>query len=84
MSSKENCICKYGDYNVSGSYSPYDRIYSRITFDSLGFEATDWISETDMTRINLGLRMAYYVRNNERIFQGGFTRSKPRSQWRWK
>ncbi|MCU9938526.1 hypothetical protein NWQ34_02430 [Mycoplasmopsis felis] len=46
------------DYNVSGSYSPYDRIYSRITFDSLGFEATDWISETDMTRINLGLRMA--------------------------
>ncbi|UWV84799.1 hypothetical protein NW066_04330 [Mycoplasmopsis felis] len=57
------------DYNVSGSYSPYDRIYSRITFDSLGFEATDWISETDMTRINLGLRMAYYVRNNERIFK---------------
>ncbi|BBU47397.1 putative immunoglobulin-blocking virulence protein [Mycoplasmopsis felis] len=69
---KKTAYVNMADYNVSGSYSPYDRIYTRITFDSLGFETSDWISETDMTRINLALRMAYFVRNNERIFQGGF------------
>ncbi|WP_051521876.1 putative immunoglobulin-blocking virulence protein [Mycoplasma leonicaptivi] len=60
------------DYNVSSEYSKYARIFTRITFDSLRFDEEDWVSENDLNRINLGLRMAYFVRNNERIFQGGW------------
>nr|WP_245579614.1 putative immunoglobulin-blocking virulence protein [Mycoplasma leonicaptivi] len=60
------------DYNVSASYNKYDRIFTRITFNSIGFDDKDWVSETDLTRINNGLRMVYFTRNNERIFQGGF------------
>ncbi|WP_027121420.1 putative immunoglobulin-blocking virulence protein [Mycoplasma leonicaptivi] len=60
------------DYNVSSSYSKYDRIFTRITFDTLVFDKKDWVSEEDMVRINNGLRMAYFTRNNERIFQGGW------------
>ncbi|AKF41435.1 membrane protein [Mycoplasmopsis canis] len=59
------------DYNVSSSYNPWDTIYTRITFDNLAFDDEDIING-DLTNINNGLRMAYWTRNNERIFQGGW------------
>ncbi|WP_117275250.1 putative immunoglobulin-blocking virulence protein [Mycoplasmopsis edwardii] len=59
------------DYNVSSDYNKDLTIYSRITFDNLAFDPEDY-KEGDLTAINNGLRMAYWVRNNERIFQGGF------------
>ncbi|MDJ1647141.1 putative immunoglobulin-blocking virulence protein [Mycoplasma phocimorsus] len=63
------------DYNASFDYNKYATIASRIVFDSLSFDQEDITKEgdkLDLTRINKGLRMAYYVRNNEGIFQGGF------------
>ncbi|MBN4089550.1 putative immunoglobulin-blocking virulence protein [Mycoplasma enhydrae] len=62
------------DYNVSFENKPGDDIATRITFNTLAFEESDIIKgSTDIySRINNGLRMAYYVRNNEGIFQGGF------------
>ncbi|VEU75234.1 Uncharacterised protein [Mycoplasmopsis maculosa] len=60
------------DYNVSSSYSPNDTIYTRITFDNLAFDPEDYKTPGDFSKINDGLRMAYWVRNNERIFQGPF------------
>ncbi|MGZ9756486.1 putative immunoglobulin-blocking virulence protein [Mycoplasma sp. 4423] len=58
------------DYNVSSDYNRYEKITTRITFNSLAFDEDDWHGENDMTTINNGLRMAYVTRNNERIFQG--------------
>ncbi|VEU75236.1 Uncharacterised protein [Mycoplasmopsis maculosa] len=58
------------DYNVSSSYNPNDTIYTRITFDNLAFDPVDYTTPGDFSKINDGLRMAYWVRNNERIFQG--------------
>ncbi|VEU59184.1 putative immunoglobulin-blocking virulence protein [Mesomycoplasma neurolyticum] len=62
------------DYNASSSYGDNPNIASRITFDSLAFEDADFDpSKPDpYKRINDGLRMAYWTRNNEKIFQGGF------------
>ncbi|MDD7896730.1 putative immunoglobulin-blocking virulence protein [Metamycoplasma hyosynoviae] len=56
------------DYNVSSDYSKWQRIATRITFDTIGFDQED----EDKGRINDGLRMVYFVRNNEPFFQGGF------------
>ncbi|MGZ9453958.1 putative immunoglobulin-blocking virulence protein [Mycoplasma sp. AC157] len=61
------------DYNVSSEYAAGIRVFSRIVFDTLSFEESDLgTSYKDLTRINDGLRMAYFVRNNEGIFQSGF------------
>ncbi|BBA22505.1 membrane protein [Mycoplasmopsis bovirhinis] len=63
------------DYNVSqGALESQERIYSRITFDNLAFDEEDVMvnDKYDLTTVNDGLRMAYWVRNNERIFQGGW------------
>ncbi|WP_258451566.1 putative immunoglobulin-blocking virulence protein [Mycoplasmopsis pulmonis] len=54
------------DYNAS--WNDGDLPYSRIVFDTISFDQKD----KDLNRINDGLRMAYFVRNNEKIFQGGF------------
>ena len=65
------------DYNVSFEYKPGTDIATRITFDTLAFDEVDY-DETGIDldekskRINDGLRMVYWVRNNEPIFQGGF------------
>ncbi|VEU62612.1 putative immunoglobulin-blocking virulence protein [Mycoplasmopsis bovirhinis] len=64
------------DYNVNWAYLNSDeRIYTRITFDNLSFDEEDVKgsnSKFDLTKVNDGLRMAYWTRNNERIFQGGW------------
>ena len=63
------------DYNAGFDYSKYATIASRIVFNSLSFDEEDITKNNgvnDLTRINKGLRMAYYVRNNEGIFQGAF------------
>ncbi|WP_322941674.1 putative immunoglobulin-blocking virulence protein [Mycoplasmopsis canis] len=59
------------DYNVSREYGYGVKVFTRITFDSLSFEDSDY-DGTSYNRINDGLRMAYWTRNNEPIFQGGF------------
>ncbi|WP_051619024.1 putative immunoglobulin-blocking virulence protein [[Mycoplasma] collis] len=62
------------DYNASSSFGNNPNIASRIVFDSLAFENDDYKeNESDpYKRINDGLRLAYWVRNNEKVFQGGF------------
>ncbi|MGP1451566.1 MAG: putative immunoglobulin-blocking virulence protein [Metamycoplasmataceae bacterium] len=65
------------DYNVSFNYKPGSNIATRITFDTLAFDEVDYnlngaTLADKLKRINDGLRMVYWVRNNEPIFQGGF------------
>ncbi|MCT4469637.1 putative immunoglobulin-blocking virulence protein [Mycoplasma sp. HS2188] len=62
------------DYNVSSEFANNVTAISRITFDTLAFDAQDYDenSQYPYERINLGLRMAYYARNNEPFFQGGY------------
>ncbi|WP_434328891.1 putative immunoglobulin-blocking virulence protein [Mycoplasma capricolum subsp. capricolum] len=60
------------DYNVSAHYARNSNIYTRVTFNTLAFDEKDYTGNGDYQRINDGLRMAYYARNNEPIFQGGF------------
>lgn len=64
------------DYNVSREYGKTQTITSRIVFNTLAFEESDarktHDGKLDISRINDGLRMVYYVRNNEPIFQGNF------------
>ncbi|MBN3534863.1 putative immunoglobulin-blocking virulence protein [Mycoplasma procyoni] len=61
------------DYNVSFDYARGAKIPTRITFDALAFEESDLLNGANkLKRINEGLRMAYFVRNNEAVFQGGF------------
>ncbi|WP_434343876.1 putative immunoglobulin-blocking virulence protein [Mycoplasma sp. 06067-C1-B144P-99-0482-3] len=59
------------DYNVSAEYSKYAKITTRITFNTLAFDEKDF-QDGKYDRINDGLRMVYYARNNEPFFQGGF------------
>ncbi|QVK06531.1 putative immunoglobulin-blocking virulence protein [Mycoplasma mycoides] len=59
------------DYNVSAEYSKHETISTRITFNTLAFDAKDF-ENGKYDRINGGLRMVYYARNNEPFFQGGF------------
>ncbi|WP_435129935.1 putative immunoglobulin-blocking virulence protein [Mycoplasma sp. 6243] len=60
------------DYNVSRDYPANSNIATRIVFDSLAFEESDIKKNTSdpYSRINDGLRMAYWTRNNEKIFEG--------------
>ncbi|UUD35110.1 putative immunoglobulin-blocking virulence protein [Mycoplasmopsis caviae] len=60
------------DHNVN--WNLREERASRITFDTLAFDSIDYNagSSDPYERINLGLRMVYYARNNEPIFQGGF------------
>ena len=65
------------DYNSPMNYNRFAKIASRIVFNSLSFDQEDLGEKKDggtydLTNINKGLRMAYYVRNNEGIFQGAF------------
>ncbi|BAW18461.1 hypothetical protein MBVG596_0882 [Mycoplasmopsis bovigenitalium] len=62
------------DYNVSFGYQKGAPIATRITFNALAFEESDIKKGTanEFERINDGLRMAYYSRNNWPFFQGGF------------
>ncbi|QVK02543.1 putative immunoglobulin-blocking virulence protein [Mycoplasma mycoides] len=60
------------DYNVSYDYSKYEKISTRITFNTLAFDENDYKNNGDYQRINDGLRMVYYARNNEPFFQGAF------------
>ncbi|WP_427902961.1 putative immunoglobulin-blocking virulence protein [Metamycoplasma alkalescens] len=63
------------DYNVNWNLKkPFP---SRIVFNTLAFEESDIKNsesslDKKLERINYGLRMAYYVRNNEGVFQSGF------------
>ncbi|WBP83845.1 putative immunoglobulin-blocking virulence protein [Mycoplasmopsis edwardii] len=59
------------DYNVSFDYKPGLKVPTRLSFDDIAFDDTDF-DGSDYSRINNGLRMVYWVRNNERVFQGGF------------
>ncbi|VEU81750.1 putative immunoglobulin-blocking virulence protein [Mycoplasmopsis arginini] len=62
------------DYNVSWENKQGADIASRITFNTIAFEESDILKDPAkrFERINNGLRMVYYVRNNEGIFQGSF------------
>ena len=65
------------DYNVSSEYKQGSDIATRITFDTLSFDKNDFNDNandlrTKLKRINDGLRMVYWTRNNEPFFQGGF------------
>ncbi|WP_051675863.1 putative immunoglobulin-blocking virulence protein [Ureaplasma canigenitalium] len=62
------------DYNVSRDYGRDVKVYSRITFNTLSFDDEDYLegSSNPFELINDGLRLAYWVRNNEGFFQGGF------------
>ncbi|PZW01585.1 putative immunoglobulin-blocking virulence protein [Metamycoplasma auris] len=64
------------DYNINLDSKKFD-MASRIVFNTLAFEESDIKKEQSdpkekFKRINEGLRMAYYVRNNEGVFQGNF------------
>ncbi|WP_036429959.1 putative immunoglobulin-blocking virulence protein [Mycoplasmopsis felis] len=60
------------DYNVSKENPANTNIPTRITFNALAFEDSDYLKgeEDPYKRINDGLRLAYFSRNNEGIFQG--------------
>ncbi|MCE6056303.1 putative immunoglobulin-blocking virulence protein [Mycoplasmopsis agalactiae] len=60
------------DYNVSYEYGRNKPLATRITFDTIAFDADDYKTDNDFERINDGLRLVYYARNNERAFQGSF------------
>ncbi|MBN0970624.1 putative immunoglobulin-blocking virulence protein [Mycoplasma phocoeninasale] len=63
------------DYNVGFDYRPGSKIATRIVFNSLSFDPIDFNNsgatlEEKLKKINDGLRLAYWVRNNEPFFQG--------------
>ncbi|AIA29350.1 hypothetical protein MCFN_00960 [Mycoplasmopsis californica] len=65
------------DYNANRGYAPGVVVWSRILFNTLSFDEGDHnpnasTEEEEFDRINKGLRIAYYSRNNEPFFQGGF------------
>ncbi|MCV3743325.1 putative immunoglobulin-blocking virulence protein [Ureaplasma sp. ES3154-GEN] len=63
------------DYNSPSGYGNGYHPWTRIQFTSLAFYQSD-VKENEkslalkLNRINYGLRMAYFVRNNEPFFQG--------------
>ncbi|CBW54323.1 Conserved hypothetical protein, predicted transmembrane protein [Mycoplasma mycoides subsp. capri LC str. 95010] len=59
------------DYNVSAEYPSNAKISTRITFNTLAFDQIDF-NNGKYDRINDGLRMVYYARNNEPFFQGAY------------
>ncbi|WP_322941668.1 putative immunoglobulin-blocking virulence protein [Mycoplasmopsis canis] len=65
------------DFNAPGGYIGGYIPPSVIKFDGLSFDEGDYSVDsygniTSLERINNGLRMAYWTRNNEPFFQGGF------------
>ncbi len=65
------------DYNVSNDHKKGADIATRITFDTLVFDPIDYKQdkstlEEKLKDINDGIRMVYWVRNNEPFFQGGW------------
>ncbi|AXE60529.1 putative immunoglobulin-blocking virulence protein [[Mycoplasma] phocae] len=56
------------DYNVSKDFQRNIKITTRVTFNSIGFEESDY--KPDLKRINDGLKIAYWIRNNEPLYQG--------------
>lgn len=60
------------DYNVSYEYGRNKPLATRITFDTIAFDQEDYKEDNNFERINDGLRLVYYARNNERAFQGSF------------
>nr|WP_318033797.1 putative immunoglobulin-blocking virulence protein [Mycoplasmopsis bovis] len=58
------------DYNVSRDFRPNTSIPTRITFDTIAFDSDDFKNKS-FERINDGLRMVYFARNNEPFFQAG-------------
>nr|WP_318027597.1 putative immunoglobulin-blocking virulence protein [Mycoplasmopsis bovis] len=58
------------DYNVSRDFLPNTAIPTRITFDTIAFDKEDF-KDKSFDRINDGLRMVYFARNNEPFFQAG-------------
>ncbi|QKT05370.1 putative immunoglobulin-blocking virulence protein [Mycoplasma sp. OR1901] len=73
---KETAWVNTIDYNNAGGFAKGVTVISRITFDTLAFEESDIKKEfgddhedKKFERINQGLRRAYWVRNNEAIFQ---------------
>ncbi|TKA59391.1 hypothetical protein MBOVa_2740 [Mycoplasmopsis bovis 8790] len=60
------------DYNVSYEYGRNKPLATRITFDTIAFDQEDYKTDNNFERINDGLRLVYYARNNERAFQGSF------------
>lgn len=65
------------DYNVSADFSKNVRKTSRVVFNTISFDEEDinhsaTAYRDKMLEINRGLRMAYWTRNNEKIFQGSF------------
>lgn len=58
------------DYNVSRDFLPNVAIPTRITFDTIAFDKEDFANKS-FDRINDGLRMVYFARNNEPFFQAG-------------
>lgn len=62
------------DYNVSFNFKKNTDVATRLTIDTLAFEETDYLKghADPYKRINDGLRIVYYTRNNEPFFQGGF------------
>ncbi|WP_169736956.1 putative immunoglobulin-blocking virulence protein [Mycoplasmopsis opalescens] len=65
------------DYNYPGGYSGGYIPPSRLIVDTLAFDEGDYKADekgniTNLERINDGLRIAYWTRNNEPFFQGGF------------
>lgn len=57
-------------YNVSRDFLPNTAIPTRITFDTIAFDKEDF-KDKSFDRINDGLRMVYFARNNEPFFQAG-------------
>ncbi|MBZ4212483.1 putative immunoglobulin-blocking virulence protein [Mycoplasma sp. U97] len=60
------------DYNVSSHYPKNSNIATRITFDTIAFDQEDYKGDQNFERINDGLRLVYFTRNNEKFFQGAF------------
>lgn len=62
------------DYNVGFGFERGANITTVITFNTISFDPQDYRPDSSdpYARINDGLRMVYYVRNNEPFFQGAF------------
>ncbi|QJB71542.1 putative immunoglobulin-blocking virulence protein [Mycoplasma sp. 1654_15] len=58
------------DYNVSSDYAKGAKVATIVSFNSLAFDDSDYKGDGNYKRINDGLRMAYWTRNNEKVFQG--------------
>ncbi|WP_435130400.1 putative immunoglobulin-blocking virulence protein [Mycoplasma sp. 6243] len=62
------------DYNPNQNYKKNIPIATRIIFDTIAFDESNYLKNTSdpYKEINLGLRMVYWTRNNEPFFQGSY------------